>query len=196
MVIVLTRRQVNLLGFLFFVWALLFCFLPKKPVVVEAPRTGVFAICRLISKHYWLAMVAGAAAYWRKNPGAVTLMAVTLVVNQITLEALKILVREPRPDFTNKDSFPSGHSAAAAAFAFSWIRARLPLGTLWLAFSVLVGLSRILVGAHWIHDVVGGWALGYLITEATYRMVPFAKKAQRGSGDPETRLWGIFRRWT
>ena len=61
-------------------------------------------------------------------------------------------------------SFPSGHttSAFAAACALGYMRPewRRPL----LAGAVLIGLSRILVGAHFPSDVVAGAILGSVVS--------------------------------
>lgn len=57
-------------------------------------------------------------------------------------------------------SFPSGHSASAAALAawalHRWGRSAWPL----LLLALLGGLSRVMVGAHWTFDVLGGWTVG------------------------------------
>jgi undecaprenyl-diphosphatase len=69
-------------------------------------------------------------------------------------------------------SFPSGHSAAGIYVYGALAVLLLVLGqrcgsTLarwsgWvlLAFSVSIGLSRIVLGVHWATDVLAGWALG------------------------------------
>ena len=66
-------------------------------------------------------------------------------------------------------SFPSGHttSAFAAAVALGFMRPRWR-GWL-LGAAVVIGLSRILVGAHYPSDVVGGAALGSLVSLALAR---------------------------
>lgn len=57
-------------------------------------------------------------------------------------------------------SFPSGHSAAAAAFAtavaIEWPAVALPF----VVFAALVGYSRVHTGVHYPFDVLGGWAVG------------------------------------
>lgn len=57
-------------------------------------------------------------------------------------------------------SFPSGHTttafAAAVAFSLMFPRGR----PAWFLFAVLIGASRVVVGAHYPSDVVGGAALG------------------------------------
>ncbi len=64
--------------------------------------------------------------------------------------------------------FPSGHSASAATLATFAALAygRRGAGLFGLAF--LGGISRVYVGAHWVFDVLGGWALGGLIGAVVY----------------------------
>lgn len=97
---------------------------------------------------------------------------------------LKSVVRRSRPGnllvpaervrhrATRTSSFPSGHSASAAAFAVGaaselpWTAA--PLG----AMAALVGASRVRTGAHYPGDVVAGMALGAGVALATRRVWP------------------------
>lgn len=84
--------------------------------------------------------------------------------------AIKIYVHRPRPFLTIKGSlplitphgfsFPSGHATLAMAMAvvlgFHFPKARRIVYTL----AVLIGLSRVYFGAHYLSDVLAGFVLG------------------------------------
>lgn len=57
-------------------------------------------------------------------------------------------------------SFPSGHSASAAAFATGVALESPVAGAVVAPLAAAVGYSRLHVGAHWLSDVVGGFAIG------------------------------------
>lgn len=100
---------------------------------------------------------------------AVALVCELLIVNV----TLKPLINRPRP-FTylqqfghlisapRDSSFPSGHTAAAFAFAF----ALLPAGKKWFALSLVIaiamGLSRLYLTVHFLSDVIVGAVIGAL----------------------------------
>ncbi len=81
----------------------------------------------------------------------------------LTTSILKAAIREPRPEATNqhRDSFPSGHTASAFAFAsvvgteHEWY-----WGAAAYTLAGFVALSRINDNAHRLHDVVGGAVVG------------------------------------
>jgi len=70
-------------------------------------------------------------------------------------------------------SYPSGHSMGSAAFygflAFvCWFLVptfplRVALVSTFALLPVCVGISRIYLGAHWLSDVVAGWAGGLFV---------------------------------
>jgi undecaprenyl-diphosphatase len=67
-------------------------------------------------------------------------------------------------------SMPSGHAAASAALATSVVigthhtRFGLVVRVLAIVFALLVGLSRVVLGAHFPTDVLAGWSLGCGVT--------------------------------
>jgi undecaprenyl-diphosphatase len=90
------------------------------------------------------------------------------------------------PLLSGHNAFPSGHTitiflvAAVVLLGTDATRARTPAFLLVLGVALLVGLSRILVGAHWPTDVLGGAALGILsgiAGDLLARRWPIAQKA-------------------
>lgn len=89
----------------------------------------------------------------------------------LLVEITKPLVARQRPpgaaDFASDlaKSFPSGH-AAAGIYVFGAIGVLLILhgprllGWAVFVFGVIIGLSRIFAGVHWVSDTIGGWLLG------------------------------------
>lgn len=100
-----------------------------------------------------------------------------IAINETLNFALKHLFERSRPDLFEEIStlhtysFPSGHAMAAVAIwgMIALIIARLaPHLRLWIAAAVsalilLIGLSRIYLGVHWITDVLAGYAAGATI---------------------------------
>jgi undecaprenyl-diphosphatase len=100
-----------------------------------------------------------------------------VVVAGVTLinNGLKWLVDRDRPDVTHLvetsgSSFPSGHSAAAAAtwFALALViarhwsrRGRATAAAIASLICVAVAASRALLGVHWLTDVVAGLVVGW-----------------------------------
>lgn len=69
-----------------------------------------------------------------------------------------ILVGRPEMDF----SFPSGHSFLIALTSVLVARKKDSLLVFFIPFTLLVGLSRIYLGAHFPSDVLVGLGLGFL----------------------------------
>lgn len=124
-------------GFLFIVLALLLL-IPKKTRPL-ALRAGVALLFSLLFTNIILKHLVG-----RVRPFEV-------------VEGLVALVSEKDPN-----SFPSGHTSAAFAFAFALLPAvKKPATKVGLvALAVLMGLSRLYVGVHYPTDVLVGCAVG------------------------------------
>ena len=152
-----------------------------RPGPVLAVARGVTATGTSVVP-YALAVSAGLTA-GRNVPGR--LRATALCVGCLgSAQALRYgvmeLVRRPRPPHAfwathaTGWSFPSGHATTAAVTAGLLVLAvtargprratalRLVIG----CWGLLVGLSRVYLGVHWLSDVVGGWlfATGWLAT--------------------------------
>jgi len=123
---------------------------------------------------YALAAVAGGLAYgrrwWIGAPAAVLALLAGQGV-RLALSAGLDRPRPPRADWATSaggDSFPSGHTTTSAVVAallcvalasrLHGRRLRLAQGVV-LGWAVLVGLSRVYLGVHWLTDVIGGWLL-------------------------------------
>jgi undecaprenyl-diphosphatase len=121
-------------------------------------------------------IVLALVEYWRVPNRWMPVFLVTVVVGEIAVvNAVKELLDRVRPEFnpiaeTLGPSFPSGHSGLAAAFyagaALVLARKRSPRTRALLAggavaIAVGVACSRVLLGVHWMSDVLAGLALGW-----------------------------------
>lgn len=128
---------------------------------------------------YWqviiiLGIAASVLMWLQKRPHYLPGLWLTVIGNQLTVMMLKSIFARPRPEMAvyveSSYSFPSGHSAASAAFfgflTYALIRERA--GPIVVSFLVgativlLIGLSRIYLVEHYLSDVLNGYLVGAL----------------------------------
>ncbi len=121
-------------------------------------------------------LIIGAWGFWRfRNLKVFAFMTVIAAGQSLLNNGLKWIVMRDRPDFAQLaghagSSFPSGHSAAAAA---TWAAVALVLGRgrsrrvqaalagVAVLIATLVAASRVLLGVHWLTDVIAGVFVGW-----------------------------------
>jgi len=104
------------------------------------------------------------------------------IAGRILGEAQKYWIARVRPDLephlviVKTSSFPSGHATSSMIFYLSLALA-LAVHSRWrvtaaagaIFLSLLIGVSRVMLGVHWPSDVIGGWAFGLLWVLVTLR---------------------------
>lgn len=121
-----------------------------------------------------LGLLAAAWLWWRHWPGyALTVAAVTLFGRALA-ELQKYLIDRPRPAelahlvHEHTPSFPSGHATSSMivyltlAVVLTPRRLRRTAVAAAIVLSLLIGLSRLMLGVHWPSDVIAGWSFGVL----------------------------------
>ncbi len=106
---------------------------------------------------------------------------ILMLVNAFFIWGLKILIQRPRPEniifehLSSGYAFPSGHTTNVVVFLgliiyFSWKylkkgnkNAKILVTIMLSLIAVIVGLSRLYIGIHWLSDVLGGLLLGLFI---------------------------------
>jgi membrane-associated phospholipid phosphatase len=138
---------------------------------------------------------AGLLALTGGRPGrraAATGLACIGVTATVVNLVVKPLGRRRRPDRTAENvplarhvkmpastSFPSGHSAAAFAFA-TGVGQVMPAAAVPLrGLAVLVAYSRVHTGVHYVGDVVTGALIGTVLAQITTQALERRERAQR-----------------
>ncbi len=133
-----------------------------------------------LPRRAWTALTwAGSAAVtilavlvpWGLAPSsrpAATVAAISLAASHLIVQALKRSVGRARPDrpsviaHPDRFSFPSGHATAVLAVALSYAPPEPVVALPLVAFALLVGWSRVVLGVHYPGDVAAGQVIATL----------------------------------
>lgn len=122
-----------------------------------------------------LLVVAGVLIARRRDWRSAAFLAIAVAGAIALYDVVKPLVGRPRPPprlwigHYSGAAFPSGHATQSIAFygmlavalsARRSLRARSLLWAVAALMTIVIGASRVYLGAHWLTDVLGGYALG------------------------------------
>jgi undecaprenyl-diphosphatase len=109
-------------------------------------------------------------------------VALGFAVSVLATSVVKFSVRRRRPigqwgafyRKTDPHSFPSGHASRTITMTIVVFAGSYPLiGVALLLWSIVVGLSRIILGVHYLYDVLAGYLLGVVIGAGLWLLAAF-----------------------
>lgn len=126
-------------------------------------------------------LVAAVSAVLLAVAGATRVLPVAVIGASVLAHALKPLIGRERPEFAhvveNTSAMPSAHATAAAAFATVLTLWLWPRGGWWRglvaaswASAAAVGAARVVLGVHWVSDVLVGFLLGAAVAAVCWRV--------------------------
>ncbi len=150
---------------------------PWVLAVIFITRLGDWAV--LVALPFFAA--AALAIRGRRRLGLFVLG--SAIVGRLLVELQKAVLGRARPDqfdgmvVVESYAFPSGHAANSmivyvllALLLVPDERRSLAVGAA-IVLSLMIGISRVLLGVHWPTDVLGGWAFGLLWLLVCFRAV-------------------------
>ncbi len=109
-------------------------------------------------------------------------IALTAIISRIINITLKGVLDRPRPEFkvleASESSFPSGHSqnnmALYLAILFAALlickapKMKFALKIVCIVLPIIIGITRVYFGVHYISDVIAGWSVGVIVAYNVY----------------------------
>jgi membrane-associated phospholipid phosphatase len=123
--------------------------------------------------------------------------ALSNVIMELTVYSLKYVTHEQRPNGSDYQSFPSGHTAEAFASA-EFLMQEYKNVSVWYGIggyvvAASVAYLRMYNNEHWLNDVVAGAGFGILSTRLAYILYPKIKKIFSHTPIPNSVLMPCYR---
>lgn len=143
---------------------------PLQEEVTEKNRLGQYdatieLMGRVVPNALYTVSMLGGAYFSKENKStyleAAEIMFKATAYSGLVTNILKYTIRQKRPYGDQRNSFPSGHTTTAFAFA-SVVAERHPwyYGVPAYLLASLVGFQRINANRHYLHDVIAGATIG------------------------------------
>lgn len=143
--------------------------LKARPTLSKA----IITLCHIISDAIYLAYIVSVGLLFIKHDARIWAFIGVPAIGFLTETLLRAKLNWPRPyevlpvpalepKDTKGKSFPSRHAFSAAILSIAFYTLHPILGACLLLFTILIGLCRVLMGVHWIRDVVVGILFGWL----------------------------------
>lgn len=128
-----------------------------------------------VAAHIGLGMAGVESKHTLKERTIIT--ATSYLAMGIMVNGLKLAVNEMRPDFSKRNSFPSGHTATAFMGA-ELVRLEYGNGYGTGAYAIATGIAflRLYNNRHWLNDVIAGAGIGILSAHIGHCMLPITRK--------------------
>jgi len=162
----------------------LFADAPVASWIHASTSDGLRRFMRLVSRigdwqgHFAAGLILVAIAWLRRRKRWLHVflaMLIACALAGIVARVGKIAIGRPRPSTATEqtwngpslhskfNAFPSGHTALSTAFFVTFlIAAGWRIGTPFLFLPLLIAVSRMVVAAHYLSDVIGGFAVGII----------------------------------
>ena len=98
-------------------------------------------------------------------------------LNLGVMYSTKNTTKRRRPDGSDTESFPSGHTSSAFVAA-EFLHQEYGDKSIWISIggyscATIIGAGRVIQNRHWVSDVIAGAGIGILSTKAAYWLYPY-----------------------
>jgi len=134
-----------------------------------------FRIYTFTGSVYFMIIISVLALIFMKDKKRALALAICLTIVGLLNLFVKLAVARPRPDYglieESGKSFPSGHAMISMGYYGFLIYlsqgmrrwAKLSASIILPIAIILLGISRVYLGVHYMSDVIAGWSLGFVI---------------------------------